>query len=211
MTLATGDEKHAASATSTLDVLYVLYEHVLRVDPANPAWEERDRFVLSKGHGPVAYYAVLARKGFFSAAELKRFLQYDSILGAHPDRAQVPGIEASTGSLGHGLPMAVGVAYALTAKGLTEQRVIVLTGDAELNEGSNWEAIMHAGAAGLSNLALVVVDNRSSSIRIDPIGDKLAAFGWDAVEVDGRNHDELRAAFAHRRNGPVAVVALVQP
>lgn len=211
MTLATGDEKHAASATSTLDVLYVLYEHVLRVDPANPAWEERDRFILSKGHGPVAYYAVLARKGFFSAAELKRFMQYDSILGAHPDRAQVPGIEASTGSLGHGLPMAVGIAYALTAKGLTEQRVIVLTGDAELNEGSNWEAIMHAGAAGLSNLALVVVDNRSSSIRIDPIGDKLAAFGWDAVEVDGRNHDELRAALAHRRNGPAAVVALVQP
>jgi len=209
MTLATGDEKHAASATSTLDVLYVLYEHVLRVDPANPGWEERDRFILSKGHGPVAYYAVLARKGFFPREELARFMQHDSILGAHPDRAQVPGIEASTGSLGHGLPMAVGVAYALLAKGLTEQRVIVLTGDAELNEGSNWEAILHAGAAGLANLALVAIDNRSSSIRIAPIREKLAAFGWDAVEVDGRDHDELRAAFERRSAGPTAVVAVV--
>ena len=209
MTLATGDEKHAASATSTLDVLYVLYEHVLRVDPANPAWEERDRFILSKGHGPVGYYAVLARKGFFPAEELTRFMEYDSILGAHPDRAQVPGIEASTGSLGHGLPMAVGIAYALRAKGLGEQRVVVLTGDAELNEGSNWEAILHAGAAGLSNLTLVAIDNRSSSIRIDPICDKLVAFDWDAVEVDGRDHDQLRAAFERRGDRPTAVVAVV--
>lgn len=210
LTLATGDEKHAASATSTLDVLYVLYEDVLRVDPADPTWEERDRFVLSKGHGPAAYYAVLARKGFFPAEELSRFMEYDSILGAHPDRAQVPGIEASTGSLGHGLPMAVGIAYALRAKGLDEQRVIVLTGDAELNEGSNWEAILHAGAVGLSNLTLVAIDNRSSSIRIDPIAEKLAAFGWDAVEVDGRDHDALRAAFARRGRRPTAVVAIVE-
>ena len=209
MLLATGDEKHEESATSTLDVLYVLYEHVLHLDPANPAWEERDRFVLSKGHGPLAYYAVLAREGFFPAEELARFMKYDSILGAHPDRAQVPGIEASTGSLGHGLPMAVGIAYALRAKGLAEQRVVVLTGDAELNEGSNWEAILHAGAAGLSNLTLVAIDNRSSSIRIDPIGEKLAAFGWDAVEVDGHDHDQLRAAFERRSDEPTAVVAVV--
>lgn len=209
MLLATGDEKHEESATSTLDVLYVLYEHVLRVDPANPTWEERDRFILSKGHGPVAYYAVLARKGFFPARELTRFMGYDSILGAHPDRAQVPGIEASTGSLGHGLPMAVGVAYALRAKGLEEQRVVVLTGDAELNEGSNWEAIMHAGAARLGNLTLVAIDNRSSSIAIDPIDEKLAAFGWDAVTVDGRDHDAIRAAFSRRGSGPTAVVAVV--
>lgn len=209
MLLATGDEKHEESATSTLDVLYVLYEHVLRVDPAHPTWEKRDRFILSKGHGPVAYYAVLARKGFFPARELTRFMEYDSILGAHPDRAQVPGIEASTGSLGHGLPMAVGVAYALRAKGLEEQRVVVLTGDAELNEGSNWEAIMHAGAARLGNLTLVALDNRSSSIAIDPIDEKLAAFGWHTVTVDGRDHDAIRAAFSQRGSGPTAVVAVV--
>src|SRR5437016_10419946 len=107
---ARGDEKHDASSFSTLDVIQVLYE-VLRVDPENPEWEERDRFLLSKGHGPVAYYAVLARKGFFPADELRRFMTWDGLLGAHPDRNQVPGIEVSTGSLGHGLAMAVGVAY----------------------------------------------------------------------------------------------------
>src|SRR3954462_4602190 len=125
--LATGDEKHDASSFSTLDVLYVLYEHVLRVDPANPEWEERDRFLLSKGHGPVAFYSVLARKSFFPPDELRRFMRRGGILGSHPDRNQVPGVEVSTGSLGHGLPMAVGVSYALRAKGLDEQRVFVLT------------------------------------------------------------------------------------
>src|SRR5215210_7776215 len=163
MTLQVGDEKHAAAADSTLDVLHVLYDDVLRVDPARPAWEKRDRFLLSKGHGPMAFYAVLARKGFFPRAELSRFLRWDGRLGGHPDRAQVPGVEVSTGSLGHGLPMAVGVAHALRAKGLDDQRVVVLTGDAELNEGSSWEAILHTGARRLANLTLVVVDNASSS------------------------------------------------
>src|SRR5215216_713562 len=144
MTLQTGDEKHTASATSTLDAIHVLYDRVLRHDPSRPDWEERDRFLLSKGHGPMAFYAVLARAGYFPRAELTRFLRHDGILGGHPDRAQVPGVEVSTGSLGHGLPMAVGVAYALRAK-RSSARVFVLTGDAELNEGSNWEAILHAG------------------------------------------------------------------
>src|SRR4051812_47735882 len=205
---ARGDEKHDASSFSTLDVIQVLYE-VLRVDPANPGWEERDRFLLSKGHGPLAYYAVLAHNGFFPADELSAFMSWGGILGAHPDRLQVPGVEASTGSLGHGLPMAVGVAYALRARGLEEQRVFVLTGDAELNEGSNWEAIMHAGSARLANLTLIVVDNRSSSIRLGEIADKLCAFAWDASTVDGRDHDELRDAYRRRSDGPTAVVAVV--
>jgi transketolase len=207
--LATGDEKHDASSFSTLDVLYVLYEDVLRVDPARPDWAERDRFILSKGHGPVGYYAVLARKGFFPAEELTRFLQWDGILGTHPDRNQVPGVEASTGSLGHGLPMAVGLAYALRARGLDEQRVVVLTGDAELNEGSNWEAILHAGARALGNLTLIVVDNRSSTVAMGDIAGKLGAFGWDAVSVDGRDHDELRDVLSRRAGVPTAVVAHV--
>jgi transketolase len=209
ITLATGDEKHEASSLSTLDVLFVLYEHVLRFDPRNPGWEQRDRFLLSKGHGPLAYYAVLARKGFFSSQELKRFLRSDGILGSHPDRTQVPGVEVSTGSLGHGLPMAVGVAYALRARDLHEQRVFVLTGDAELNEGSNWEAIMHAGARGLGNLTLITVDNRSSEIELGEIAAKLSAFGWDAVTVDGRDHDALRPALQRRTAVPTAVVAVV--
>ena len=209
MTLQTGDEKHAASATSTLDVLDVLYSRVLHVDPTDPAWEERDRFLLSKGHGPMAFYAVLARAGFFPRENLARFLAWDGRLGAHPDRNQVPGLEVSTGSLGHGLPMAVGVAYALRAKGLDEQRVVVLAGDAELNEGSNWEAILHAGAAGLANLTLVVVDNASGGLPMASIADKLSTFGWHAVTVDGRDQDALEAALTHRADGPNAVVAVV--
>jgi transketolase len=205
---ARGDEKHDASSYSTLDVVEVLYE-LLRVDPARPDWPERDRFILSKGHGPLAYYAVLAQHGFFAPEELERFMTWDGILGAHPDREQVPGVEASTGSLGHGLPMAVGVAYALRARGLDEQRVFVLTGDAELNEGSNWEAILHAGSARLDNLMLIVVDNRSSTVAMGDIAGKLRAFGWDAVSVDGRDHGELRAAYVRRADGPTAVVAVV--
>ena len=205
---AQGDEKHDASSYSTLDVIEVLYE-VMRFDPADPEWAGRDRFILSKGHGPLAFYAVLAQRGFFDPAELDRFMQWDGILGAHPDRLQVPGVEASTGSLGHGLPMAVGVAYALRARGLDEQRVFVLTGDAELNEGSNWEAIMHAGSAALANLTLIVVDNRSSNVRLGDIAEKLRAFAWDAVTVDGRDHVALRDAYERRAAGPTAVVAVV--
>ena len=208
--LQTGDEKHKQSATSTLDVLHVLYDRILHVDPDDPGWEERDRFLLSKGHGPMAFYAVLARKGFFPRDELRRFMTWDGRLGGHPDRAQVPGVEVSTGSLGHGLPMAVGVAYALRAKGLEEQRVIVLTGDAELNEGSNWEAILHAGAVGLSNLTLIVVDNRSGSLAMGSIAEKLGVFGWDAVTVDGRDHGALETALSRRVERPSAVVAEVE-
>jgi transketolase len=204
-----GDEKHDASAHSTLDAIQVLYEDVLRIDPGEPHDERRDRFLLSKGHGPLAYYAVLASRGFFPAEELDRFLQWDGILGSHPDRRQVPGVEVSTGSLGHGLPMAVGVAYALRAKGLDEQRVFVLTGDAELNEGSNWEAILHAGSRRLANITLVVIDNRSSSVAMGDIAGKLASFGWDAVTVDGRDRDALRAAYGRCGDGPTAVVAVV--
>src|SRR5436309_16110376 len=100
MTEATGDEKHDRSSYSTLDVLWVLYDRIMRYDPKNPKSEDRDRFVLSKGHGPIAFYAILATKGFFPGTALKTFAQYDSILGSHPDRNQVPGVEASTGSLG---------------------------------------------------------------------------------------------------------------
>jgi len=209
MVLQTGDEKHAQSADSTLDVLQVLYDRILRYRPDDPEWEGRDRFLLSKGHGPMAFYAVLASKGFFRREALTRFLQRDGILGGHPDRNHVPGVEVSTGSLGHGLPMAVGVAYALRAKGLYERRVVVLTGDAELNEGSNWEAILHAGAERLGNLTLVVVDNESGNIPLGSIRDKLAAFGWDAETVHGRDQDALEVSLLRRDERPTAVVAKV--
>ncbi len=165
---------------------------MLRIDPARPGAEDRDRFVLSKGHGPVAFYAVLAAKGFFPEAWLDGFMAHGGRLGSHPDRSQVPGIEASTGSLGHGLPIAVGVARALRARGLDEPRVVVLCGDAELNEGSNWEAILLAPHLGLANLTLVVVDNHSSSMPMEPWEARLGAFGWDVRVVDGHDHDGAR-------------------
>ena len=208
MARATGDEKHDESSTSTLDALAVLYGRILRVSPEDPEWPERDRFILSKGHGPVAYYAILAHMGFFPAEWLDGFLEWGGRLGSHPDRALVPGVEASTGSLGHGLPMAVGVALALRAKGLTEQRVFVLTGDAELNEGSNWEAILLAPALELSNLTFLIIDNHSSRLAMAPWEAKLESFGWSTRIVDGHDHAALEAAFREREHErPIAVVA----
>ena len=205
---ATGDEKHEESSTSTLDAVGVLYDRVLKFDPSNPSWPERDRFILSKGHGPMAYYAILAHLGFFPTEWLDTFMDRDGRLGSHPDRVLVPGVEASTGSLGHGLAMSVGVALALRAKGLTEQRVVVLTGDAELNEGSNWEAILLAPNLHLGNLTLLVIDNHSSHLDMGPLDAKVESFGWSAKPVDGHDHDELAEALGRRDpKKPTAVVA----
>ena len=207
MGLATGDEKHDESSTSTLDAIWVLYDRILRVDPRDPRWERRDRFVLSKGHGPVAFYAVLADRGFFPPEELATFLRYDGRLGSHPDRTLVPGVEASTGSLGHGLPMAVGIALAVRAKRLPA-RVVVLCGDAELNEGSNWEAIMLAPHLALSNLTLLVIDNHSSVIPMEPWDVRLGAFGWRVELVSGHDEDDLeRGLSTVDLERPTAVVA----
>jgi transketolase len=208
MARATGDEKHEESSTSTLDALWVLYDRILRVDPADPTAEDRDRFILSKGHGPMAYYAVLAAKGFFPAAWLDGFLEWGGRLGSHPDRLLVPGVEASTGSLGHGLPIAVGVAQALRAKHLADPRVVVLTGDAELNEGSNWEAIMLAPHLGLGNLTLLAIGNHSWTIPMAPWEARLGAFGWRVELVDGHDHAALEVALSIRDDRvPTAVVA----
>jgi transketolase len=205
---ATGDEKHEESSTSTLDALWVLYDRILRIDPGDPGAEDRDRFILSKGHGPIALYAILAAKGFFPVVWLDAFLRHGGHLGSHPDRTQVPGVEASTGSLGHGLPIAAGVALALRAKALTEPRVFVLCGDAELNEGSNWEAILLAPNQRLGNLTLLVVDNHSSEPDMSHWRERLGGFGWDVYVVDGHDHDALEASFRVRHaDWPTAVVA----
>jgi transketolase len=208
MRRATGDEKHEESSSSTLDPLWVLYDRILRIDPRDPGASDRDRFILSKGHGPVAFYAILAAKRFFPTAWLDGFMAYGGRLGSHPDRTQVPGVEASTGSLGHGLPIAVGVALALRAKGLHDPRVFVLCGDAELNEGSNWEAILLAPARRLANLTLLVIDNHSSEIEMAPWDERLGSFGWDVRVVDGHDHAALEDAFRVRApDRPTAVVA----
>ncbi|WP_330460898.1 transketolase [Streptomyces sp. NBC_00820] len=213
MALMTGDEKHGPAATSTLDVLWVLYDRVLRVTPERADDPARDRFLLSKGHGPMAYYAVLAAKGFVPLDWLAGFGAYDSPLGHHPDRVLVPGAEIGSGSLGHGLPIAVGTALGLRAQGLGDPAVWVLTGDAELDEGSNHEAIAFAGASGLDRLHAVVVDNASASHALPGgIAARFEAAGWSAVTVDGRDHAALHAAFTAPHPGrPHVVVARVEP
>ncbi|MEU8948730.1 transketolase [Streptomyces sp. NPDC048489] len=213
MRLMTGDEKHGPAATSTLDVLWVLYDRVLRVTHERRDDPTRDRFLLSKGHGPMAYYAVLAAKGFLPVEWLPDFGSYDSPLGHHPDRVLVPGAEIGSGSLGHGLPIAVGTALGLRAQGLDEPRVWVLTGDAELDEGSNHEAIAYAGPAGLDRLHTVVVDNSSAShARPGGLAARFEAAGWSSLTVDGRDHEALYAAFTAPHPGrPHVVVARVEP
>ena len=207
----TGDEKHDWSALSTLDVLWVLYDRVLRVDPRDPRDPERDRLLLSKGHGPAAYYAVLAAKGFLPAETLGGFATFDSPLGHHPDRLLVPGAEISSGSLGHGLPLAVGAALALDAQGRERARVFCVLGDGELDEGSNAEAIQFAGRIGLARLTAIVVDNASATYGWPGgIAARFAVEGWSVVTVSGRDHDALEAAFAAAPAGrPHAVVAEV--
>ncbi|MBP0450393.1 transketolase [Kitasatospora sp. RG8] len=213
MSRMTGDEKHGPAATSTLDALWVLYDRVLRVTPATAEAQDRDRFLLSKGHGPMAYYAVLAAKGFLDPALLPSFGAYDSPLGHHPDRTLVPGVEIGSGSLGHGLPLAVGTALGLRAQGLTDSEVWVLVGDAEFDEGSNHEAVAFAGATGLDRLHVVVIDNSSATHGWQGgIAARFTAEGWSAETVDGRDHEALYAAFTAEHPGrPRAVIARVEP
>lgn len=198
LTRLTGDEKHDRSSFSTLDVLWVLYDRVLGDD---------DRFILSKGHGPAAYYAVLAAKGILPPDALDGFGSFDSPLGHHPDRALVPGVEFSSGSLGHGLGVATGVA-------LTGRRVWCLVGDAELEEGSNWEAVQYAGRVGLGSLTAIVIDNDSSSHGWpEGVERRFMLEGWIALRVDGRDHDQLEAALRPGSDAtrPRCVVAEVEP
>src|SRR3954468_24231934 len=175
-----GDEKHDPSALSTLDVLWVLYDRVLGDD---------DRFLLSKGHGPAAFYAVLAAKGILPVGALDGFGSFDSPPGYHPDRVLAPGVEFSSGSLGHGLGVAVGSA-------LTGRRLWCLVGDGELDEGSNWEAVQYAGRVGLGSLTAIVVDNDSAWHGWpDGIERRFMLEGWVALRVDGRDHEALEAAL----------------
>jgi transketolase len=213
MSLMTGDEKHGPAATSTLDTLWVLYDRVLNVDPRDPHADGRDRFLLSKGHGPAAYYAVLAAKGFIDAALLPGFGGFGSPLGYHPDRMMLPGVEISSGSLGHGLPLATGLALGLRARGLAGPRVFTLIGDAELDEGSNHEAIAFAGAVGLESLHAIVIDNTSSTYGWSGgIAARFIQERWSALTVDGHDHAALERALTEAHPGrPHVVVATVEP
>ena len=213
MAAMSGDEKHDHSAASTLDVLWVLYDQVLRVSPETAHDDDRDWFLLSKGHSPKAFYAVLAAKGFIELAALPGFGTFSSILGHHPDRNLISGVEIASGSLGHGLPIGVGVALGLSARSMPNARVFVLIGDGELDEGSNHEAIAVAGAVGLDRLTVIVVDNSSSSYGWSGGAEtRFSREGWSAARVNGRDHAALAAALsAPHPDRPHGVVAVIEP
>ena len=201
MTAFEAGRGHIAPAFSLADVMTALYFNVLHVDPSNPAWCERDRCVLSKGHGCLVLYAVLAEAGFFPKETLATFCQDGSVLAGHPDRLRVPGVELSAGSLGHGLSVGVGIALAAQYDN-ADYRTFVVLGDGELNEGSVWEAVMAGAHHRLRNLTAVVDRNRiqmtgatEDIMRLDPLADKWRAFGWSVHEADGHCFEQLPAAF----------------
>jgi transketolase len=205
---------HLGGGLSILDVLITLYGAVLRVDPLDPQWSERDRFVMSKGHCSESLYATLAWAGFFPVAELDTFNAPGSALNGHPNRTKVPGVETNTGALGHGLPVAVGCALGARLN-RQASRVYVALGDGELQEGSNWEAVMTAAHHRLDNLTAIVDRNRlqqgartEDTNGLDPLPQKWTAFGWQVVEVDGHDHLALRDALTRTDAGrPTCVIA----
>jgi transketolase len=212
--IAAAGQGHIGGDLSVTDVLTVLYDAVLRLDPADPGRAGRDRFILSKGHCAAALYTTLARTGYFPPAELGTFMQPMSALGGHPDRTKVPGVETNTGPLGHGLPVAVGQALAAKLTG-SDARIFAVMGDGEMQEGSNWEALMAAAQYRLDNLVAIVDRNRlqqgartEDTNGLDPLDERLAAFGCEVRIVDGHDHLALIDAFRPAEQGkPVGVIA----
>lgn len=195
--LAKAQRGHIGAAFSIVEILRVLYDDVLQVDPEAPDRPDRDRFILSKGHGCLALYAILADKGFIPREELDLFCRRGGILGGHPE-ILVPGIEASTGSLGHGLAIGVGMALHARMVG-ARHRVIVLIGDGESNEGSIWEAALAASKHAVSNLTVLIDYNEQQSygtthevLELEPFADKWRSFGFAVAEADGHDVDDLR-------------------
>jgi transketolase len=207
---------HLGSCLSCCDILTAAYWSVLNIDPARPADPLRDRFILSKGHAAMAIYATLAMRGFFPEAELETYNTDGGRLAEHPPALQLPGIEAATGSLGHGLPLGCGMALAGRIRG-EAYRVYALLSDGENNEGSVWEAAMFAAGQKLDNVCVIVDYNKwqatarsNETLALAPLADKWRAFGWDAVETDGHDVEALARLMANVPNGsgkPVAIIA----
>lgn len=205
---------HIGGDFSVIDLMTTLFYGVLEIDPANPTANERDRFVLSKGHCAGALYSTLANCGFFSPSELSTFMAPYSALNGHPNRNKIPGVETNTGPLGHGVPVAVGTAIAAKLQG-RGHRSFVVTGDGELQEGSNWEAFMSAAHFKLNNLVVIVDRNRlqqgartEDTNGLDPLDAKFASFGFEVREIDGHNFEALLDAFRPASDDrPVVVIA----
>jgi transketolase len=206
---------HLGSSLSMADILAVLYGSVLKVDPSHPERDDRDRFVLSKGHGAAGVYAVLAEKGFFPAEWLKEYYTDNGKLSGHISH-HVPGVEFSTGSLGHGLPVAAGFAVA-AKRSKRKHRVFALLSDGDCNEGSTWEAVMFAAQEKLDNLVTIIDYNRiqalgpsSEVINLDSLQEKFRGFHWGVLEIDGHNFDELENALSDlpvKPGKPSAIIA----
>lgn len=204
---------HIGGDFSVTDILATLYGRVLRVDPSNPSWANRDRFILSKGHAAVSLYSTLALSGFFPVSWLESFATPLSPLNGHPNRNKVPGVETNTGPLGHGFPVALGCALGAELQG-SVRRTYVVIGDGELQEGSNWEAFMYGGHRKLTNLTVVVDRNRlqqgdrtENTNSLDPLDAKVEAFGWEARVIDGHDLEALHHAVTAPSDRPVAVIA----
>ena len=202
-------EGHIASAFSIIDILWVLYDKIIDNNEIKKLLPERDYFVLSKGHGSLAIYAILVEKGLLEIDSLDDFCQFNSILGGHPDCNKIKYIEASTGSLGHGLPFAVGIALSNKIQKMNNN-VYTIIGDGEANEGSVWEAFLLAAQYKLNNLYCIVDFNHSTDRALDlgNLSDKLKAFGWETLEIDGHNQEEILSALKRRnQTKPNAIIA----
>ena len=205
-------EGHIPSSFSIVDIVDVIYGKVLRFKADNPEWSERDYFILSKGHGAAALFVVLEKYGFIAEADLSNYGKFDSILGGHPDRTKVPGVEASTGSLGHGFPFSIGIALGLKIK-CKRNKVITLVGDGECHEGTIWEGALVAQNLNLHNLCCIVDYNHSSS-QILPhpnLAMQWKAFGWHVLEIDGHEQSDMENAmqsfYAESSDKPTAIIA----
>lgn len=207
---------HPGGSLSAVELIAALYYRVMRHDPANPQWAARDRFILSKGHGCPTMYSAMARSGYFDPATLSSLRKMGSPLQGHPDRRFLPAVEASTGSLGNGLSIGIGIGHALKLD-KTDARVWVMVGDGECQEGQIWEAAMYAGAHGLDNVTLIVDYNKKqlddmvrNILPLDPLGGKFAAMNWHVMEIDGHNlHSVVEALEESRRikGRPTAIIA----
>jgi transketolase len=210
-----GERGHVGSSMSLIEIMRVLYDDILRYRPNEPQWPDRDRMILSKGHGCIALYVILADKGFIPLETLDTFCRRDSILGGHPEAGKVPGVEASTGALGHGLSIGVGMALAVRMQ-KRDSRVVVVMGDGEIDEGSVWEAALCAGKHRLSNLTALIDYNKVQSagptreiLDLEPLADKWRAFNFATVEVDGHDVDALREVFRRlpmAQDRPTAII-----
>ena len=203
-----GKEGHVPSALSILDIIWVIYNKIININLLKRRSRKRDFFILSKGHGCLAQYVVLEKKGIISKKDLNTFCKYKSNFGGHPDSNKIEGIECSTGSLGHGFPFAAGVAYGNKLLNI-KSKVITLVGDGECNEGSIWETAMIASHHKLNNLICIVDKNKSSdrALKIDDLKSKFKSFGWLAVNIDGHSQKEIFKALNIKSRKPLAIIA----